>query len=235
MPALDEALKAARISALPYIYYSCPSILGTSRSEAAAWAPGFVRDCRIFVEATMAEVSADPAIRFVILSNNYDWYLNRVSTINGEPILTADGAPATGPDANADAIRERILSTVELLAAAGKTVIFIGASPTGHIAEGARARLRARMKGALPPDAAISTEDCRDATREAGLKATAALGSRFVYIDMLRYVRRPGHETCLMVANGVPATTDGSHPTADVSRAVAAEIVAALRAEPRPD
>ena len=149
MPAVDDALRGARVSALPYIWYSCPSILGTSRSEAAAWAPGFVRDCRAYVEATMAEIAADPAIRFVVLSNNYDWYLERVSTINGEPILTADGPPATG-GANAAAIRERILATIERLAAAGKTVLFVGAGPTGHVGEGARARLRARMKGPLP-------------------------------------------------------------------------------------
>jgi peptidoglycan/LPS O-acetylase OafA/YrhL len=228
VPALDEALGRTGRSALAYIWYSCPSILGTSRTEAAAWAPGFVRDCRAYVEATMAEVAADPAIRFVILSNNYDWYLNRVSTINGEPILTADGAAGTAKT-NADAIRGQILWTVERLAAAGKTVIFVGASPTGHVAEGARARLRARMKGDLPPDAAISAADCRDATHDVGLRAGAALGSRFVYIDMLSDFRRPDGEACLMVAGGIPKTSDGSHPTAAVSQGIAARIVAALR------
>src|SRR5262249_30508463 len=83
MPALDRALAQAGLSALPFIWYSCPSILGASRSEAAAWAPGFVRDCRAYVERSIAEIGADPSLRFVVMANNYDWYLNRVSTVNG--------------------------------------------------------------------------------------------------------------------------------------------------------
>src|SRR5262249_50191792 len=82
VPALRERLEAEGLSALPYIWYSCPSILETSRSEALRWAPGFVRDCRDYVERTMAEIESDEAIRTVVISNNYDWYLNRVSTIN---------------------------------------------------------------------------------------------------------------------------------------------------------
>ena len=44
---------------------------------------------------------------------------------------------------------------------------------------------------------------------------------------MLRFVRAEG-EACLMVAGGVPATTDGSHPTAAVARDVAAAIRAVV-------
>ena len=92
--------------------------------------PGFVADCRAYIERSVAEILADPAIRFVVISNNYDWYLNGVSSINGEPILSADGPPLTGA-ANAGAIRERLLATVLALGRGGKTVVLVGMTPTG--------------------------------------------------------------------------------------------------------
>jgi hypothetical protein len=230
MAAVDAAFRAHHLSALPYIWYSCPSIVGTSRTEAAAWAPGFVTDCRAYVAATMAEIEADPRIRFVIFSNNYDWYLNRVSSINGEPILTVDGEAATG-ERNAAAIGEKILATVGRLAGAGKTVLFVGASPTCHVRHGARARLRARMKGAVPEDAVLSPEECRDATAQIGRRAQTALGERFVYLDVLRFFlgERQDGKACLMVAAGVPRTTDGSHLTSAISNAIAVSLSKEIR------
>lgn len=230
VPSLGEVLARRGRSVAPYVYFSCPSIRGAARSEALAWAPGFVKDCRDYVEAATAEILADPSIDQVVIGNNFDWYLNRPSTVTGGPVLTADGADAAG---NRSVLLQRIGETIATFARAGKTVIFLGTSPSGHDAYGASAVMRALRAGGKVEDGALPMQNCIDATRDIGEKAEAAYAERFTYIDLRRFFvhATQGGERCAMTADGLPLTTDGSHLSVLLAPQVADAIAAVVTAQ----
>jgi peptidoglycan/LPS O-acetylase OafA/YrhL len=205
---LGERLAARGLSGLPFVFYSCPSILGTTRDEVIDRMPGWVRQCRSFWETSIAAIKADPAIRTVVMSNNYDWYLRRLSTLNGRPLLSADGAPSA-TTIQVEAILRQLETTILELAAAGKTIIFVGTSPSGRDDFSGRAMMLKLMQGRLTADQPMPATECRDLTAELGERLSRKLGSAFVYVDLAPVFIRGG--ACFLTKDLRPLTTDGSH------------------------
>lgn len=205
---LGERLGATGRSGLPFVFYSCPAILGTTRDEVIDRMPGWVRQCRSYWETSIAAIKADPAIRVVVMSNNYDWYLRRLSTLNGRPLLSADTAPGAST-IQVDAILRQLETTVEGLAATGKTVIFVGTSPSGRDAFSARAVMLKLLQGRLDADQPIPAGECRDLTADVGQRLAEKLGKAFAYVDLADVFLLGGQ--CFLTKDLRPLTTDGSH------------------------
>ena len=100
----------------------------------------------------------------------------------------------------------KIAETIAALVKGGKTVIFVGMSPSGHDDFGAKAVMKTIMNGTFTQDAVIPSEKCRDSTRALAERAATDYGDRFSYISLEPYFlkMRDGRLACFMTVNSLP-------------------------------
>ncbi len=218
--ALDESLRQGRLAARPYIMHSCPVIAGTIRNEPKRMGPAFAARCRNFVQGTLDAVLDDPAIDTVILANAHQWYMTATGAKDHAPILIGDDAAAT--------LDKNIVDTVMLLMAHGKQVIFVGAAPAAMPEYGAQRLVQAYMRWRALPEATLARDACRDVTGFIQDQALLAQAQRFHYVSVTAPFMQDG--ACRYIAQDMPLTVDGSHPSTFAARGIAHHITAFLPA-----
>ena len=238
MPALDDGFAGAGSRCCPISGIPAHRSWAHRSSEAAAWAPGFVKDCRDYVAPQPPRSRPIATIGTVVISNNYDWYLNRVSTDQWR----ADPDRRRRAPRPARRMPTRFATRSWRRSGAwprpARPSIFVGASPTGHIEEGARARLRARMKSIASRPTPRSPWTTSAATRPAALARVAPrrLGGALRlcrHASPLRRVERAGRRALpdgcrRRAADHRRQPSDGG----PVARQIAADILEAIPGRP---
>ena len=215
--AMDDVFSSQGEAALRYIYHSCAFILGATRNEPERLGAGFAATCSAYVDSVIAEIVADPAIEFVILQSAYSIYF--APKDGALPVLMHNR-----PDTTRQELIDATVATARHLADAGKTVILIGAIP-GNVAEFGAAELLGHLvrSGTMPGKGVIPAAACLPAFVDINAALQAAQSDHILYLDAAaHFVDDPSNPSeCLLVRDGLPVTSDGTHVSAFVADAIA--------------
>lgn len=123
--ALDEKGRRDGTKGWQFIKHSCPSIIGVERNEPLRLGIDFDSSCKTQNENALQLIASEPAIKTVILTSAYNYYLREQDS--GELILVVRNNDGSLPSyaENKARLKKALINTIEALVKVGKEVILV--------------------------------------------------------------------------------------------------------------
>lgn len=223
--SLSIVLKTAQLSAVRFVMHSCPSILHTLRSPDTD--ANFSHKCRQFNDAAFNALTNSSAIKTVIVTSAYLWYLE---TTQSQVLLVPMRQFATD-DQRRQLILDELADTLKALAASGKQVIVVGAYPMGISASAITRSLN--FSNTFPAAVTIARSEYDRKVALVNTRLRQLQSSKIVFIDPASiFCQAPASLDCSFVQHDAPMLSDGSHLSAaaamDLSQMIVTDIQSAV-------
>ncbi len=213
LPGIDAAARTAGRGGRFAGRSACPPLVGVDGPRA------FAGDCRDFNDAVLAQITADPSVRTVVLAAR--WAIWAEGTRYGQE--TGPALPLSDDDSGADqsggnrgVFARGVTRTIEQLRTAGKDVVIIGPVPeAGHDVP---ITLAKALLGTPDPAFSAAPPVAAFADRQAFVMETLTLlaaqtGVRIIWPHEVLC----GGDRCAVEVDGRPLYSDDDHLTASAA------------------
>jgi peptidoglycan/LPS O-acetylase OafA/YrhL len=217
--------RSESVTVYPFIFHSCPSLIGTVRNEDYRLGLSFSESCAKYTDRIsrhIAELRPD----VVVLTSAYEFYSSEINPHNGKPILISqDSKDRSGLDVVLDSLHD----TIEFLNNMDVTVVLV--TPHPRLKDFNMRRRMAKLFG----HATGSLDLDPDTSQELTARILSRLNEsdlRFHVVSPTRHIcarRQTNAKECSAIdQDGSYLLYDGSHVTRYLARKISEDIFAAI-------